>query len=142
MANKLATSKEIVDKLINVFKGLPYFLKPGCINFGATYIKLDNGCRVIANSTTKSTSIGFTIDVLYLDEFAHVPPNVGYDFWRSVIPTLSSLKSSQCIISSTPNGVSNKFFEVWDGAMKNENSYVPIKVEWWRVPGRDEKWAT
>lgn len=26
--------------------------------------------------------------------------------------------------------------------MKNENSYVPIKVEWWRVPGRDEKWAT
>lgn len=141
MANKMATSKEIVDKLINVFRRLPYFLKPGSLNFGATYIKLDNGCRVIANSTTKSTSIGFTIDILYLDEFAHVPANIGYEFWRSVIPTLSSLKTSQCIISSTPNGTANKFFEVWDGAMKKENSFYPIKVEWWRVPGRDEVWA-
>ena len=76
LANKEATVIEITDKVIQVFKGLPYFLKPGCRSFGKTGFRLDNGCRIITGATTKTTSIGFTVHLLYLDEFAHIDPTI------------------------------------------------------------------
>lgn len=141
MANKRTTSVEICSKLINVFSELPYFLKPGCLSFTQESIHLDNGCKLMSSATTNTAQIGFTIDILYLDEFAHVPTNIAYDFWRSVYPTLSSLMTSQCIITSTPNGTQNKFFDLWDLAVKSQNSFLPLKYEWWRVPSRDKAWA-
>lgn len=140
MANKGATAKEIISKLVEVFKGLPFFLKPGCISFNTESIVLDNGCRIISQTTTASSAIGFTIDMLYLDEFAHVDRSVAYEFWRSVYPTISASKTSRCIITSTPNGMSNKFFDIWDGSQKGLNSFASKKVYWWQVPGRDAEW--
>lgn len=141
MANKDATAKEIVDKVIQIFRGLPYFLKPGALNFGKTGFSLDNGCNLISSPTTASASIGYTIHLILIDEMGHVPKNIVNPFWRSIYPTLSSSRISQCIICSTPNGMDNKFFEIWDKANRKENSFVPIRVDYWQVPGHDEKWA-
>lgn len=140
MANKKTTATEIVSKLTNTLYHLPFFLKPGIVNINKNHIVLDNGCQLLSQATTKTAQIGFTIHILFLDEFAHVPVNIVDDFWRSVYPTLSSSLVSQCIISSTPNGIANKYYELWDGAIKNENSFVPYKVLWWQVPGHDENW--
>ena len=141
VANKETTATEIVDKITNVFKGLPYFLKPGCINFGKTGLRLENGSRILSSATTTTASIGFTIHCILLDEFAHIPENIVNNFWRSVYPTLSSSKVSQCIITSTPNGTTNKFYEIWSGALEHKNSFVPIRTDYWEVPGHDDKWA-
>ena len=141
MANKDKTAREIVDKVIQIFKGLPYFLKPGALNFGKTGFSLDNGCNLISSATTATASIGFSIHILYLDEFAHIPKNIMDPFWRSVYPTLSSSNVAQCIITSTPNGMDNKFFDIWDKANRGENSFIPIRVDYWEVPGHDEVWA-
>lgn len=142
LANKDATAKEIVDKIIQIFRGLPYFLKPGAVNFGKTGLNLDNGCRLLSAATTASTSIGFTIHKLYIDEFAHIPNNIIEPFWRSVYPTLSSSAVSQCIISSTPNGT-NMFYDIVSGSSlgTRKNSFYGIRVDYWQVPGHDDKWA-
>jgi len=140
LANKQATAFEIVSKVTDVFKGLPFFLKPGIINIGSGGMRLDNGCFLTSQATTKTAQIGFTIHVLYADEFAHIQKSIANDFWRSVYPTLSSSNISQCIISSTPNGTDNIFFEIWDKSQKGLNSFVGIRVDWWEVPGRDEEW--
>jgi hypothetical protein len=34
----------------------------------------------------------------------------------------------------------NKFYEIYQGAVTGENSFNPIRVDWWQVPGRDENW--
>lgn len=142
MANKMATAKEIVDKVKEFIRNLPFWLKPGCIEFNKHGIHMDNGCRVISSATTKSASIGFTLNgILYLDEFAHIDPNISGPFWRSVYPTLSSSKTAQCIISSTPNGTDNQFFKIWDKSINKENSFKNIRVDYWQVPGHDDKWA-
>lgn len=141
VANKEKTAIEIVDKIINIFKGLPFWLKPGCEAFGKTAIKLDNGSKIISSATTNTASIGFTIHCVLLDEFAHIPDNIVNNFWRSVYPTLSSSKVSQCIITSTPNGVTNKFYEIWDKAINKQNSFIPIRTDYWEVPGHDAEWA-
>ena len=141
LSNKEQTNVEIINKLTEVFKNLPYFLKPGCINVGKTGLRLENGSQVVSSATTNSASIGFTINFMLLDEFAHVPENIVNNFWRSVYPTLSSSAISQCAIISTPNGTTNKYYELWSGALHGENSFVPIRVDYWQVPGHDEKWA-
>jgi len=33
-----------------------------------------------------------------------------------------------------------KFYELYQGAVTGENSFNPIRVDWWQVPGRDEDW--
>lgn len=141
VANKEATATEIVNKITMIFKGLPYFLKPGCISFGKTSISLENGSRLISSATTNTASIGFTIHCILLDEFAHIPENIVDNFWRSVYPTLSSSKISQCIITSTPNGTTNKFYEIWSGALDGRNSFLPIRTDYWEVPSHDDAWA-
>lgn len=141
LANKDATTMEIISKVTDVFKGLPFFLKPGILSIDKHSMRLDNGCMLTSQATTKSAQIGFTIHVLYIDEFAHIQQNIAREFWRSVYPTLSSSLVSQCIISSTPYGQDNLFFEIWDKAVRGENSFIWKRVDYWEVPGHDDEWA-
>lgn len=141
LANKEKTAYEIVSKVIDVFKGLPFFLKPGIIRAGAGGMNLDNGCQLMSQATTKTAQIGFTIHVLYADEFAHIAPNIVRDFWRSVYPTLAASVISQCIITSTPSGTNNLFYEIWDNANKGKNTFRYKKVDYYQVPEHDEEWA-
>ena len=131
LANRQNTAWEIVSKVTDVFKGLPFFLKPGIIRIGAGGMALDNGCQLFSQATTKTAQIGFTIHVLYADEFAHIQPHIANDFWRSVYPTLASSEISQCIISSTPAGEENIFYEIWSKAINSQNSFLPIRVDYW-----------
>jgi hypothetical protein len=139
LANVGSTAEELMDKIKAIIKGLPFFLKPGIIVNNVMSMKFDNGCRAIAKTTTKTSAIGFTIHFLYMDEFAHIHPNFIESFFRSTYPTVSSSKVSRIIITSTPNGM-NKFHDIYQGAVSGENSFNPVRVDWWQVPGRDEKW--
>jgi hypothetical protein len=141
LANKQTTAFEIVDKVMKVFRGLPFFLKPGILSAHAGGMRLDNGCMLLSQATTKTAQIGFTIHVLYMDEFAHVHPNIVGDFWRSVYPTLSSSRISQCIITSTPNGTENLFYDIWDKSIKEKNTFVHLRTDYWEVPEHDDAWV-
>lgn len=139
LANVGSTAEELMDKIKAIVKGLPWFLKPGMVVNNVMSMKFDNGCRAIAKTTTKTSAIGFTIHFLYMDEFAHIHPNFIESFFRSTYPTVSSSEVSRIIITSTPNGM-NKFYEIYQGALTGENSFNPIRVDWWQVPGRDDEW--
>lgn len=39
----------------------------------------------------------------------------------------------------TPNGL-NHYHDLWDNSIKGKNEFIPIKVTWRDVPGRDEAW--
>lgn len=139
LANKAATAAEILDKIKTVIKNLPFFLKPGIVMNNVMTMKFDNGCRVMGQATTKTAAIGFTIHLAYMDEFAHIQSNFLEPFYRSVYPTISASNVSRVIITSTPSG-KNKFWQIYQGAVEKKNEYVPLRVDWWEVPGRDEIW--
>lgn len=139
IANKMATTTEIVDKIKTIIKSIPFFLKPGSLSLGATGMKFDNGVKLYSQATTKSAALGLCVHLLYADEFAHIPENIIVPFYRSIYPTLSSSQVSRIIISSTPNGM-NLFYDLYANARKKANEYTAIRVDWWEVPGRDENW--
>lgn len=139
VANKLATTNEIVDKIKIILKNLPFFMKPGILSGGVTGMRFDNGNRLFSQATTKTAAIGFTIHLLFADEFAHIHNNFLLPFYRSIYPTLSSSQISRMIICSTPNGM-NLFYEIYQGALQGKNAFHGIRIDWWQVPGRDEEW--
>jgi hypothetical protein len=138
-ANKYATATEIMDKIKEMMNYLPFFMKPGVKINNMSKMSFANGCRIEAQATTKRSFIGYTIHLLYLDEFAHVEPHILDEFYENIMPTVSSMEDSKIIVTSTPNGY-NKFFDLYQGAVDGKNSYHPLRVDWWQVPGRDEKW--
>lgn len=139
VSNKGATTKEIIDKLKVMLENLPFFMKPGIVKYDQMSVIFDNKCRIQGQSTSKRSGIGFTINMLYMDEFAHIQDSVVREMYDNIYPTLSSLKGSRCVITSTPNGF-NKYYEIYHSAEIGENEYAPFRVDWWEVPGRDEEW--
>lgn len=140
VANIATTTKEVMDKIKSILEHLPFFMKPGCVSNNVMSMKFDNGCRLIGRTTTKNTGIGFTVHLLYIDEFAHINPSYLNFFYRAIYPTISaSTSKSKIIITSTPNGM-NKFYEIYMDALNGRNQYTPLRVDWWQVPGRDEAW--
>lgn len=140
VANISTTTKEVMDKIKSILEHLPFFMKPGCVSNNVMSMKFDNGCRLIGRTTTKNTGIGFTVHLLYIDEFAHINPSYLNFFYRAIYPTISaSTSKSKIIITSTPNGM-NKFYEIYMDALNGRNQYTPLRVDWWQVPGRDEAW--
>lgn len=142
VANKGKTVKEIIRKIKDIYKLLPFFLKKGVTNWNETQISFENNSRIQTENRTKEPSIGFTIDLLYLDEFAHIPDNFIRDYYGAIVPVVSSINNSRIIITSTPNGF-NMFWELFTNAeLPDEdpmkNPYKAMRVYWNQVPGRED----
>jgi len=140
LANKAPTAREILSRIKIAYEALPLWIQQGVKTWNKGDIELENNCRVMATSTASSAIRGFSISLLYLDEFAFVPSNIAEEFFTSVYPTISSGTSSKILISSTPNGM-NHFYKMWTQAVENQNGFLHIEANWRQVPGRDQKWA-
>jgi hypothetical protein len=140
VANKGDTAVEIVDKIKSIYSLLPFFLKPGIKTWNQKSLTFENGCRIKTSARTKTPAIGFTIDVLYLDEFAHIPSNIIEPYYTAAFPTTAAVQNSKIIITSTPNGM-NLFHKLLTDAERPEgdtlkNNYKAMRVYWYQVPGR------
>jgi intein/homing endonuclease len=140
VANKGDTAVEIVDKIKSIYALLPFFLKPGIKTWNQKSLTFENGCRIKTSARTKTPAIGFTIDVLYLDEFAHIPSNIIEPYYTAAFPTVSAVMNSKIIITSTPNGM-NLFHRILTDAERpdgdpKKNNYKAMRVYWYQVPGR------
>lgn len=138
LANKGSTAREMLSRVTLMLENLPFFLQPGCKALNKGNIDFSNNSTIFAASTSSSSIRGFTVNLLFLDEFAFV--DRAAEFYTSTYPVISSGQTSQVIITSTANGVGNQFHKIWEGALQETNSYKPFRVDWWDVPGRDEKW--
>lgn len=138
LANKGDTSKEILGRITLALENLPFFLQPGCKSLNKKSVEFSNNSRIIAASTSASSIRGYTLNILYLDEFAFVQNAT--EFYTSTYPVITAGKTTKVIITSTANGVGNAFHRIWQGSNEDRNDYVPTRVDWWDVPGRDEEW--
>jgi len=139
LANKASTAKDLLGRLQVSFENLPNWMQQGIKSWNKTSLELENGSKIITASTSASSVRGGSYNIIFLDEFAFVPNAVATNFMNSVYPTISSGKESKVIMVSTPNGL-NLFYKMWDEAIKKENDYIPLEINWNDVPGRDEEW--
>lgn len=137
LANNAAKSREILSRLKMMYELLPWWLKPGVIEWNKGSVEFSNGSKVFASPTTNSSIRGFSINLVYLDEFAFVQNDV--EFFTSTYPVIASGTQTKIIITSTPNGM-NLFYKIYTDAVNGKNEFKPIKCTWERHPHRDEAW--
>ena len=137
LANKGDAAREVMARVKLAYEALPKWLQQGVEEWNKGNIALENGCQVLAGTTSSSAIRGKSVNFLYLDEVAFIE---GYDeFFASVYPTISSGESTKLLMTSTPNGL-NHFWKTCKGAKEGTNGYEYEEVMWYDVPGRDEKW--
>jgi hypothetical protein len=139
LANKSSTARDILGRVQLAYENLPKWMQQGVINWNKGNIELENKSVIVAAATSSSAIRGGSYNIIFLDEFAFVPPNIAEQFFSAVYPTISSGQKTKMIIVSTPYGM-NQFYKLWIDAENKRNDYVPIEVHWSEVPGRDEEW--
>lgn len=137
---------EIAARVRFAYEELPNWIKPGLKYYNRHNIEMDNGSRIVSEATTEKTGRGLSISKLYLDELAFITPRIQELLWASLAPTLST--GGSAIISSTPNGDTELYAQLWRRAMSGTQdaagtNFVPFQVHWREHPERgDEYWQT
>lgn len=126
---------EIFAKIKSAFSALPFFMQPGVKRWSDSEgeLELDNGCRLKIGIASESVFQGFTLDLVFIDEFAYIPESRANKFWINLYPALQANPNSRCIIASTPNG-RNFFYEMWQKAVKEISTFIPSHIHWTDVP--------
>lgn len=140
LANKQAIAIEIFGRVQFIIENLPQWLQQGVVEWNKKSLVLENGSRCIASATSASAVRGMSVNMLLLDEFAHLGPNLAEEFIASVFPTLSSSESSKLVIISTPNGL-NHYHKLWVEAQNGNNDFKTVEGKWQENPKRTQAWA-
>lgn len=143
LANKEKQAMEIMKRLRRLIEELPYFLQAGAVAFNQGNIIFENGSSVTGHASSSDSIRGLSAALLYIDEMAFLAQDE--EFFESTFPTVSSGDTSKILITSTPKGARGVFYKLWKGAIlpvdsPHYNEFVPLKVLWNEVPGRDENW--
>lgn len=139
LANKAEQANEIMLRIQQAYMNLPLWLQQGIIKWNQGEMILENKCRMFSAASSSSSIRGKTVDLELVDEFAHLDNNVAEAFMESVFPTQASRPDSMLLLISTPKGM-NHFYDIWQKARSQRNSFIPCKVQWYEIDGRDEKW--
>ena len=141
LGNKSATSAEVLRKIKEIYVNLPFFLQAGVTTWNGGAVGFDNNCTMISRPCTFDALNGLSVYILYIDEFAFTFGGVKSkqeEFLANAQPVLSSFDDSKLIITSTPNG-KDLFNDMFDRAVKGLTTFIPTKVYWWQIPGKDEQ---
>lgn len=140
LANKQAIAIEIFGRVQFIIESLPHWLQQGVVEWNKKSLVLENGSRCIAAATSASAVRGMSVNLLLLDEFAHLKPNLADEFIASVFPTISSSETSKLIIISTPNGL-NHYHKLWVESKNRNNDFATVEGRWQENPKRTQAWA-
>ena len=103
-----------------------------------TMIELENGSRIISLPAKSQSVVGYTVDLLILDEAKIIPD----DLYRSVRPMLATT-GGRMLALSTPLGQRGWFWEAWkqceDAKRRGEpEPYKCFKRTCWECPRLDK----
>lgn len=133
------SSIKILSEIKFAYIELPLWMQFSVLEWNVKSIVLANGCIVLTSATTGNTFRGESINFLYVDETAIIPNNLWQEFEDSVLPTISSSKTSRIAYTSTPKGF-NHFYQISQDAINKVSDFNYFEAWWSDVPGRDENW--
>jgi hypothetical protein len=136
LATTQATARNLVTKVIFMYDQLPKWLRLPAKEKNKLSLRLVNGSRVQAKSSSPDAARSEAVSLLLMDEAAFID-NVDETF-TAAQQTLAT--GGQCMALSTPNGVGNWFHQTWEKAESSENSFLPIRLPWTVHPERNQTW--
>jgi hypothetical protein len=140
LANKSTAAREVLSRYQIMYENLPLWMQQGIKTWNKGDVELENGSKVFTSATSTSGIRGKSVNWLYIDEAAIIPNNVAEEFFTSTYPTIMAGETTKVLLTSTPLGY-NHFWKYWNDATEGRNGFVALQIPYWKIPGRDEKWA-
>ena len=140
LANKSTAAREVLSRYQIMYENLPLWMQQGIKTWNKGDVELENGSKVFTSATSTSGIRGKSVNWLYIDEAAIIPNNVAEEFFTSTYPTIMAGETTKVLLTSTPLGY-NHFWKYWNDAVEGRNGFVSLQIPYWKIPGRDDKWA-
>lgn len=137
-AHKASAAKEFIRRCKIAIENIPLWLQVGITSWNKASLEFENGSRIESTATTEEAGRSGSKNLVVLDEFAIIDENIANEFYTAMFPVISSGSDSKMAILSTPKGM-NHFYQHWKEAESGKSGFIPLEINWWDVPGRDEK---
>ncbi|CAB4138757.1 large terminase protein [uncultured Caudovirales phage] len=127
------STKALFDLTKRYYDNTPEALKPHTKYSSRKEIKfdkLDSGYAV-ATAGGESIGRGETLTGAHLSELAFWPKSSAKDNLNGLLQCIPNSKGTAIFIESTANGVSGEFYDLWQGAVKGENGFIPVFLPWY-----------
>lgn len=133
MASKVETAKNLIRKVKTALSKLPKWLILADVEAdNRLSVELSNGSRCVVTATSEDAGRSEAISLLVIDEAAFVQR---FDeLWTGLYPTVAA--GGRIAVISTPNGVGNKFHQLYIDAERKINEFNYRKLMWWEHPER------
>lgn len=151
--HKLMENMEILERFRSIYEHLPYFLKPGVLEYNTNKILFDNGSEISFLDKKKMDIIKKELeykkkskgsyhnieecDLLSYGEISRLDDQEFTNIFTNVLPNLKN--NGRVIITSRLNG-NNKLYEMVINSEKGKGTFNIIKTYWWEISSRDMKW--
>jgi hypothetical protein len=130
------STRALFDMYQRIHDNVPEMLKPTTKYSSRQELKfdrLDSGIMV-ATAGAKGVARGETLTIAHLSELGFWPPATANDNLNAIFQAIPDSPGTAVFIESTANGLSGPFAEIWNGAIKGENGYLPFFSAWYETP--------
>ena len=137
IATKLKTAQNFIRKVKTAIRKVPsWLILPEITGNNKQEIQFSNGSIIQAIPTSDDAGRSEALSLAIIDEAAFIR---NFDtIWTALYSTLST--GGRGIILSTPNGVGDKYHELYAQAELGQNVLNPIRLPWDAHPERDKIW--
>tara|TARA_R110002020_G_scaffold221957_2_gene430215 strand:+ start:368 stop:1930 length:1563 start_codon:yes stop_codon:yes gene_type:complete len=123
-------STEVLDRIKIMYEELPPFLQAGIIESNKHTLKLKTNSIIKSRPSGKQSGRSLAGSFLVIDEAAFIE-NID-SIWAAVYPIIST--GGRAFILSTVNGVGNWYYETYNAARAERNSFNAIDITWKQHP--------
>lgn len=140
VAHKESGAEEVLDRIKLAYEELPLYIKSPVVKWQGQTVEFQNGCKIRIAATGAGSTRGITAALVLCDEAALIPSHLSDEFFKSVLPTVSSSKKAKIIMTSTPKGTDNYFYRIYQESLTGKSQWKSMSIPWYMIPGRDETW--
>lgn len=136
VAHQSDSSRALWDMYKRTHKEMPDILKPATAYSSRkelVFDKLDSGIMV-ATAGGEGVARGETFSDVHLSEVAFWPTATAEENLNALLQAIPNNKDTSVYIESTANGMSGVFYNLWQGAVRGENGFLPFFSPWFDTP--------
>ena len=123
-------STEVLDRIKIMHEELPSWLKQPITESNKHTLKFKNGSVIKSRPSGKQSGRSLAGSLLIIDEAAFI--EAIDTIWAAVYPIIST--GGRAFVLSTVNGVGNWYYKIYNEALKKENAFNVIDIEWMDHP--------
>jgi len=136
VAHKADSTRTLFDMYQRIHAECPELVKPSTKYSNRKELAFDllQSGIVVATAGGDGIARGETINVAHLSEVAFWPKATAADNLNALLQAIPNDKGTEVFVESTANGMSGVFYELWMGAVRGENGFIPFFSPWFDSP--------